>query len=61
MDDVEFQFKRAVAECLPDLLRVYLIKTRLECASHLYEVGGLTRRLFAEELENMRDQLIKLG
>ena len=60
MDIVEQRFKQTVSECLPALTEVYLLRTRVECAAHLYEVGGLTKRSFAEELDKIRNQLIKL-
>lgn len=61
MDDtVERRFKEAIADCLPPLLEVYLIRTRIECAAHLFDVGGLNKREFARELEDIRTKLIKL-
>lgn len=59
-DVVEQRFKEAVADCLPPLLAVYLIRTRIECAAHLFDVGGLNKREFARELENIRTKLSEL-
>lgn len=59
-DIVEQQFREAVADCLPPLLKVYLIRTRIECAAHLFNVGGLSKREFARELEDIRTKLIKM-
>ena len=57
MGYMETKFQQAVAECLPALTEVYLLRTRIECAAHLYECGGLPKPLFAEELKSIRTQL----
>lgn len=60
MDSVEERFKRAIGDCLPALTEVYLLRTRIECAAHLYEVGALKRPDFADELHGIRMQLARL-
>ena len=61
MDAVEQKYKEAVGECLPDLLRVYLIKTEIDCLSRLYDVGGMKRRQFEDALEKIRLELERLS
>ena len=44
---------------VPELVKIYTLRTRLDCASKLFEVGGMNKREFTAELERIRKTLAK--
>ena len=44
---------------IPELVKIYTLRTRLDCASKLFEVGGMNKLDFAAELRQSRKALIK--
>ena len=43
---------------IPELVKIYTLRTRLDCASKLFEVGGMNKREFAAELGQIRKALV---
>ena len=57
MDRIEVSFDRQTDRAFLDVGKVYLLRTRLEAAKELFEVGGMTKQEFVEELKDIRSKL----
>ena len=46
-------------EGIPELVRIYTLRIRLDCSCRLFEVGGLHKREFIAELAQIRQSLAR--
>lgn len=54
---MDVELRKFVDEGIPELVKIYTLRTRLECACELFEVGGLNKHEFKAELKDIRMHL----